>query len=262
MSPDDVHIEYTIHGTGDPVLVLVHDWACSASYWRSQVEALSGTYTVVALNLGGHGASGRNRTNWTLDAYAQDVATVVRQLPGRPIVLVGHSMGGVVALGAAPLIGERLLGIIAVDSLQSLGSPPPSRFAIDQQIAPFRESFVGAARALAPRLFPRGADPKLVARVAYDMSLAPPQVAISSRIAWLSWNPGTSLTQLHVPVLAIISDLTPTDVARIRRYLPGFQADVLPHTGHFLMMEVPEQFNAVLVKDVEQLARRARTPHP
>jgi pimeloyl-ACP methyl ester carboxylesterase len=52
----------------------------------------------------------------------------------------------------------------------------------------------------------------------------------------------------------------PTDVARIRRYLPGFSAEVLPHTGHFLMMEAPQRFNPVLEKDIAQLARR--TAHP
>jgi pimeloyl-ACP methyl ester carboxylesterase len=259
MSPDLVHIEYTVQGSGEPLLVLVHDWAASGSYWHSQTAALAGRYTVVVLNLAGHGGSGRNRAAWTLDAYAQDVATVARQLPDRPVVLVGHGMGAVAALGAAPLIGPRLLGIIAVDALQDIGAPPLSRAAIELQLAPLREGFVAAMRERAAGLFPADADRRLVARVAYDMSLAAPQVAIPSWEAYLAWNPGTSLTQLSVPVLAINSDRMPTDVARIRRYLPSFTATVLPHTGHFLMMETPERFNAVLLRDVEQLARRA--PH-
>jgi pimeloyl-ACP methyl ester carboxylesterase len=221
---------------------------------------LAARYTVVVLNLAGHGASGRNRTAWTLDSYAQDVATVARLLPERPVVLVGHGMGAVVALDAAPRIGSRLLGIIAVDALQSIGSPPLSRTAIDAQLAPLRANFVEAMREQAPRLFQADADPRLVARVAYDMSLGSPQMAIPSKEALLAWNPDMSLTQLSVPVLAINSDLVPTDVARIRRYLPGFAADVLPHTGHFLMMEVPQRFNPVLQKDVEQLARRMHAP--
>jgi pimeloyl-ACP methyl ester carboxylesterase len=214
----------------------------------------------VVLNLAGHGASGRNRTNWTLAAYGQDIATVAHQLPDRPAVLVGHGMGALAALEAAPVLGPRLLGIIAVDALQTAGTPPLTRRAIEAQITPLRDSFIESMRALAPRLFQADADRTLVARVGYDMSLATPQVAIPSREAVLAWNPGTSLAQLTVPVLAINSDLAPTDVTRIRRYLPGFTADVLPHTGHFLMMEAPQRFNPVLLKDIQQLARRA--PHP
>ena len=63
---------------------------------------------------------------------------------------------------------------------------------------------------------------------------------------------------IHVPVYAINSDLGPTDEVRIRKYLPEFKADVLDHTGHFLMMEVPERFNPVLLKDIDALVQQAQ----
>jgi pimeloyl-ACP methyl ester carboxylesterase len=66
------------------------------------------------------------------------------------------------------------------------------------------------------------------------------------------------LSDIHAPVLAINSDLAPTDEARIRKSLPDFHADVLEHTGHFLMMEVPQRFNPVLLKDIDVLARKAQ----
>jgi pimeloyl-ACP methyl ester carboxylesterase len=57
-------------------------------------------------------------------------------------------------------------------------------------------------------------------------------------------------------VYAINSDLEPTDAARIRKSLPQFTLDVLPHTGHFLMMEAPAHFNPLLLKDLDALAPR------
>src|SRR5882762_3387630 len=108
MSPDNVHIEYRVYGHGDPAVVLVHGWASDANYWNAQVDALKARYTVVALNLAGHGASGNNRSDWSIANYAQDVAAVARQIPNSRLVLVGHSMGAAVSLAAAPLIGTRV----------------------------------------------------------------------------------------------------------------------------------------------------------
>lgn len=107
-------------------------------------------------------------------------------------------------------------------------------------------------------MFEKGADPAFVQKVAYDMSLEPPQVAIPSLQSLLAMDFTTLLPDIHVPVYAINSDLSPTDEARIRKSLPQFKADVLDHTGHFLMMAVPQRFNPVLIKDIDALVRQAR----
>src|SRR5437016_7320264 len=55
--------------------------------------------------------------------------SVARQIPNPRLVLVGHSMGAAVSLAATPLIGTRVIGVIAVEALRSVGLPPlsPSR---------------------------------------------------------------------------------------------------------------------------------------
>jgi pimeloyl-ACP methyl ester carboxylesterase len=258
MAPDNVHIDYRVWGNGEPAVVLVHGWACDANYWRAQIDALKSKYTVVAVNLAGHGASEKNRTDWSMGTYGEDVATVVRQIANRQVVLVGHAMGADVALEASRRIGDRVIGIIAVDSLKSIGLPPMRQRDIDQHLAPFRADFVGQTRKyVTESLFEKGADPVLVQKVAYDMSLEAPQVAIPSMQALLAMDFTSVLPDIHVPVLAINSDLSPTEEARIRKALPGFKADVLEHTGHFLMMEVPQRFNPVLLKDIDVLVQGA-----
>jgi pimeloyl-ACP methyl ester carboxylesterase len=258
LTPDSVHIDYRVWGKGEPAVVLIHGWACDSAYWNAQIDALKSRYTVVAVNLAGHGGSEANRTDWSIGNYGEDVATVVRQLQNRQIVLVGHSMGGDVALEATRRIGDRVIGIIAVDSLKSIGLAPMRPQEIERQLAPFRKSFIEATRNyVTDKLFEKGADPALVQKVAYDMSLEPPAVGVPSLESLLSLDFTTLLPDIHVPVLAINSDLGPTDVARIRKSLSGFKADVLEHTGHFLMMEVPQRFNPVLLKDIDTLAQQA-----
>jgi pimeloyl-ACP methyl ester carboxylesterase len=259
MSPDLVHIEYRMWGSGEPAIVLVHGWACDANYWNAQIGLLKSKYTVVAVNLAGHGGSEKNRTDWSMGNYGEDVATVVRQIPNRQVILVGHSMGADVALEASRRIGDRVIGIIAVDSLKSIGLPPMSKQEIEMRLAPFRDDFIGTTRKyVTESLFEKGADPVLMQKVAYDMSLEPQQVAVASMQALLAMDFAAVLSDIHVPVLAINSDLSPTDEARIRRFLPDFKADVLEHTGHFVMLEAPQRFNPVLLKDIDAIVQKAR----
>jgi pimeloyl-ACP methyl ester carboxylesterase len=259
LTPDGVHIDYRVWGHGEPAVVLIHGWSCDENYWSAQVEALKAKYTVVGINLAGHGASERNRSDWSMGNYGEDVATVVRQLQNRQIVLVGHSMGADVALEATRRIGDRVIGIIAVDSLKSIGLPPMKPQEIERHLAPFRDHFIEATRDYVTKtMFAPGADPAFMQKVAYDMSLEPPEVAIPSMQSLLAMDFTTLLPDIHVPVYAINSDLSPTDEARIRKSLPQFKADVLEHTGHFLMMEVPQRFNPVLIKDIDALVQQAQ----
>lgn len=257
MSPDFVHIEYRLYGHGEPAVLLVHGWACDADYWQGQIEPLAAHYTVVAMNLAGHGASGSNRSDWSIANYAQDVAAVARDIPNRQLVLVGHSMGGTVVLAATPLLGDRVIGIIAVEALRTVGLPPLKARDIEQRVAPFRADFIGATRHMVTTsLFPKDADHLLVQKVAYDMSLEPAAVAVPSMQALLAMDFAPLLPAIHVPVYAINSDLVPTDAARISKALPDFSLDVLGHS-HFPMLEAPQRFNARLLQDLGAIAARA-----
>jgi pimeloyl-ACP methyl ester carboxylesterase len=257
--PDGLHIEYRVYGKGDPAIVLIHGWATDANYWSAQIDPLKSKYTVVAVDLAGHGASTKSRTDWSMGNYGEDVATVVRTLPNQQVILVGHSMGGTVALEATPRIGDRVIGIIVVDALKSVGLPPLPKGEIEKRVAPFRADFIGSVRKYAAEeLFEKGADPVFVQKVAYDMSLEPPEVGVPSLQALLSMDFKTVLPKIHVPVLAINSDMGATDEKRIRKSLPGFEADIIPHTSHFLMMEVPEKFNPILLRDIATLVQKSR----
>ncbi|MBV8805673.1 MAG: alpha/beta hydrolase, partial [Sinobacteraceae bacterium] len=90
--PDGVHIGYRIYGKADPAIVLIHGWATDSNYWNAQFEPLKEKYTVVAVDLAGHGASTKSRTNWSMENYGEDVAVVARLVSNPQIILVGHSM--------------------------------------------------------------------------------------------------------------------------------------------------------------------------
>lgn len=101
---------------GKPGLVLVHGGAAHARWWSFLAPFFTPHYDVLALDLSGHGDSGR-RESYPRDVWAREVVAVAQAagFPGPPVV-VGHSMGGLVAIVAASLFGERLAGAIVVDS--------------------------------------------------------------------------------------------------------------------------------------------------
>src|SRR5262249_41410068 len=101
---------------GRPGLVLVAGGAAHAEWWTFIAPQLAQQYDVVALDMSGHGDSGR-REEYPREQWAREVMAVAADagFPGPP-VLVGHSLGGLVSIVAASLHGDRLAGAVIVDS--------------------------------------------------------------------------------------------------------------------------------------------------
>lgn len=101
----------------NPPLVLVHGGGAHAIWWSAVAPELARHYYVIAPDLSGHGDSGRRET-YTMEGWAEDVMAVGEHAaPGRPPVVVGHSLGGLVSIVAAAHYGERrLAGAVIVDS--------------------------------------------------------------------------------------------------------------------------------------------------
>ena len=124
-SADSVMIQYESYGDGDRAVVFVHGWGCDGSHWVRQVEAFKDEYRVVTLDMAGHGQSGSNREQWTVERFGDDVAAVVNQLGLKEVALVGHSMGGAICIEAARRLPDQTVVLIGVDTYHSLSDPAP-----------------------------------------------------------------------------------------------------------------------------------------
>lgn len=99
-----------------PPLVLVHGNAASAEWWRFVAPLLAADHHVIAPDLGGMGDS-NHCGRYARERYAEQVMAVAGALaPGRPPVVVGHSLGGYVAIMAGCAHGERMAGLVVLDS--------------------------------------------------------------------------------------------------------------------------------------------------
>ena len=255
IAPDGVHVQYRVYGQGEPTLVFIHGWSCDSNYWRSQVTEFKKKYTVITVDLAGHGGTDSNRSDWSIANFGQDVASAVAAVPNQELILVGHSMGGPVAIEAARLLGDRVVGIIGVDTFKTIGGPVPTAAQLDAAVKPFETNFIGHTREVVSKyFFPPGANAELVRKVAADMALSPEKVAIPSMRAVLGYDFGPPLKEIDVPIVAINSDLgEPINELRIRKVLPKFHAVTLAGLGHFLMMEDPARFNPALEAEIQAM---------
>lgn len=247
VSADGVEIAYMSQGRGETAIIFIHGGFADRSFWSNQVGPFSAKYRVIALDLAGHGESGKNRQKWNLPAFAQDVRAVMEKENIRRAVLVGNSLAGPVALETTLLLPEKIIGIVAVDTFQDFAAQPPAGYF--QKIAEsFRSDFNKTMQQLVRSLFHSDVDPKLYAQIEAKMLKSSPEMAASLMASFESYDEAAAAKKVTQPIRCINGDLYPTQIEKNRSVHPDFDAVIIPHTGHFPMLEQPELFNRRLTE--------------
>jgi pimeloyl-ACP methyl ester carboxylesterase len=242
-SADGVPIRYDVRGTREPTLVLVHGWTNSRAIWGEHPETLSRTNRVITLDLAGHGESGAGRTAWTVDAFGEDVASVVRVVAPDSVVLVGFSMGGAAVLEAAQRLSDRTLGVVLVDVFHDLDMSLTDGGAREMETT-FRERW-GDTTFLRAFAFTPDAPDSVISYAASLMPAEPREhwfAMLRPYAAWTRTELLPSIRSLSVPVAAINTTLMPTNLEDWLREVPSFTVDTLLGVGHagILLQRVPD----------------------
>lgn len=251
-SADGVRIAYTALGEGRPELVFIHGGLANRTAWSNQMDAFANRCRVIALDLTGHGESGCNRTEWGIQAFGGDVRAVLECEGVSRGVLVGNSLGGPVAVEAALLAPGRVIGIVAVDTLHDL-SQRVSTSEANGRAEEFRVDFAGSVKKLVGALFHSDADPALMKAVEQELGRTSAETAYKMFLSFAGYDMGASVCRLEVPVHCINGDLFPMKIEANRQVYADFHGLVLPHTGHYPMLECPEEFNRRLAEILDQL---------
>lgn len=249
-----VSVAYDVQGSGDTTLIFVHGWLCDGSYWREQVPVFASDYRVAVVDLGGHGRSTANRDDWSMQSFGADVAAVADDLGADQIVLVGHSMGGAVVLDAAQRLGDRVKGLVSVDSSRDLTTGPLSLDAARTQFALTAENFSErVAYVVKEFLFDESSPPELVTSISADMAAGSYEVGSEAGPQLSAYDVAANLADIEdVPVTVINADYRPTNAASFHTVHPNTTVVVVPDVSHFLMVENPTSFNAALSDALER----------
>ena len=250
---DGVRISYTSEGHGEPAIVFIHGWTCDHTHWRFQVPEFRESFRVITIDLPGHGASGADRKTWSIDGLGADVATVVRGLKLKQVVLVGHSMGGPVALAAAPKLRGILRGIVPVDSVHNVEFSLPAD-AAKRFVKKFEDDFEGAWTRFMSGFF-ADRDSKILKSILNKLDGVDRKAAISLLASYNRFDWKAALAAAQVPVRAINAAQPYQTEVKINRKYGDFDAVLMPDVGHFLMLEKPVEFNRHLRIMIDQLRK-------
>ena len=213
------------------------------------MDAFQGEYRVVAVDLAGHGASGKGRAAWSIPNFANDVAAVVRGVDAKDVVLVGHSLGGPVVVEAALLLPDRVVGVIGVEAFYDGLAGPGFGKIVDQ----LRPDFKAGTRAFVRKaMFLPTSPAPLADSISDAMAAAPPEIAllaIDSLLTWARDRQAETASALKAPtglIMAAGGRAATTKFQRSREGRPGLGVEEVASAGDFLMLEVPDTFNARL----------------
>jgi pimeloyl-ACP methyl ester carboxylesterase len=262
-SADGVTISFDVVGEGDPALIFVHGWTNNKSIWDAQADHFSDRYKVVTIDLLGFGESGNNRQNWSIKAYAGDVAAVIDRLELGQVIVVGFSLGAPIAVETASVIPETVKGVVLVDGLHDVEVTfPPPVFAfmdsvmMDLVLNPTMEKMVGGG-------FIKKDPEATYARVLAMLEGGPTTGWRESLHGYMEWhNEGkiSTLERLQTPILAINNDAQPTNEEAFQKYVPSFHARIIADVGHVVMWDATDEFNQLLEESILELGGTGGAP--
>jgi pimeloyl-ACP methyl ester carboxylesterase len=251
---DGQRTRYDIYGAGSPTLILVHGWTCDRSYWNEQVRAFSTDYRVVTLDLVGHGDSDKGRTSWSMEGLGDDVARVVQATATGPVVLIGHSMGGPVVIEAARRAARsQVAGVVTIDILTSLDQPKGPKPA---PLTPTTFRAEGA-KMIRSGMFLPNENPEIADRIALAMTSGSPEIAIALAEALGRYDAKAGLAAIAgIPLTMIDAGNRSVDVAGLRAVHPKVRIFLVDGVGHFVMIDDPKTFDALLLSEVALMTGR------
>jgi len=235
----DTGIAYDRAGAGEPPLLFVHGWSCDRTYFEPQVRHFAARHAVIALDLRGHGESGRAAV-YDIDAFADDVLAVAADTGLQRPVVVGHSLGGLIALACAAR-PDAVRAAVLVDPAPVLDGRGKAFFARSVPAVAADED--GSWRAaFAARLFGPNDTARRDETIA-AVRAAPLPIASATWQAIAEFDGAAVLPRVHVPVLLITAGEPESGVAE---QLSDVTQGRTAGAGHFVQLEVPDQVTAMI----------------
>ena len=251
---DGLRIAYEDVGQGSPAVVLIHGAFGNRFHYAAQIKHLAQRHRVLALDLRGHGESDVPQDGFRLQDYAEDVVAVCEAASLDRYVLCGHSMP--VALIAASLNPERVAGVALLDG--TILFPESLRSQVLANLVPVLEG-PSANQAMQGFFLERAISPydsaEVKAQVLAEIAAAPTQIAAPLMRDVMTEDFSQFLTG-SFPLLYVHAS-APAVLARVQELRPDVLLGAVVGSGHWMMLEVPNQVNAMLDRFLQIVASRS-----
>lgn len=252
-SSDGQKIHYKESGQGNPTLLFVHGWLGNAEWWNSQEAYFRNTYHIVQMSLAGHGLSDKSRKEWSSELYADDIKAVADQIGSSEIILIGHSMSGAYVLEASLKI-PQVKALVLIDTIKDLDEAFTDEQAEQYMFVHYRNDFKNAVEHILPQyLFVENTPSDVRERLQNEFLQNTSEAAIYLLRPLYIKDFRDTASKVQVPVRAINSDNSPTNIENNRKYLKDYNSIEIAGTGHYPMLENPEKFNELLEQTIKEL---------
>jgi 3-oxoadipate enol-lactonase len=237
-----IQLAYKRRGKGTP-LVLVHGFPLDHHLWDEVVPLLEEQFDLILPDLRGFGESTTVNSPYTMDDYASDLAGLLDHLGLQQSAIVGHSMGGYIALAFARLYPERVSGLGLISS-QVVADPADRKEGRYKSAADVAEKGIaGVVETMAPKFT---SDEGLQAYARESMQRQQPAAYIGALKAMAERMDSTPLlASFKFPVVIVHGDadtLIPVDRAReVKAALPQAHLVEVNGAGHMPMVEAKEK---------------------
>ncbi|AZA78030.1 alpha/beta hydrolase [Chryseobacterium sp. G0186] len=246
ISSDGQKIHYQESGSGNTTIIFIHGWLGNTEWWADQQEYFKNGYHIIQMDLAGHGKSDSSRQEWISSRYADDIKAVADAVNSQKIILVGHSMSGAYVLEASLQI-PQVKALVLIDTLKNLDESFTEEQAEQIMFTHYRNDFKYAVEHFLPQyLFAEKTPDKVKSRLQHEFLQNEPEKAINVLRPLYTTDFRKIAEQVRIPVIAINSDASPTDLEANRKYLKDYDYTTITEVGHYPMLEKPEEFNSIL----------------
>lgn len=247
---DGAKVHWSSTGSAHQAIILVHGWTCDESSWDAQVPELSAKYRVITLDLPGHGKSDPPRDGkFSMTLFARAVEAVRAEAKIDKAVLVGHSMGTPVIRQYARLYPKHVVALVLVDGL--MPSLADGQVKGSSRGAPNPAAMSGPGGMQARETMIRGmftpATPAAVEQHVLKMMLAAPEATATGAMLATFDVSGRNNVVMTMPALAIYASSPMANRETVKKFFPNAEYVQVAGTGHFVMLERPEEFNRLLL---------------
>jgi len=230
-------------------LVFIHGSGGSHENWESQIHSLQNSFTIVALDLPGHGQSeGVGHTD--VFAYVDTIDAFLDEVGITKPVLIGHSLGAAISLMFAIRHGEKASAIVPVGGGVTM---PVNQLIIDGLKSSPEETIATIAKFS----FTRENRDKFSGRLAEAIAKTDTEITQGDFIACNRLDIAAEIGRIGIPTCIVCGaedKMTPPAMSEfLNSNIRGSQLALIPKAGHFVMMEQPEAFNSVITRFVQSL---------
>ncbi len=231
-------------GAGSVPVVFVHSLAGNTQQWSAQLSHVRTTRRAVAFDLRGHGQSlPPANGDYAIDSMAQDIQIVIDQLGIQRFILVGHSMGGSVAVAYASAYPQQVVGLLLVDPSGDSTQMPVEE--VQQYLGALEsEAYSSVVEGYWSQILTGSAE-TTEAKVMQDLRDTSKATVVGVFKELFKYNPVPALERYAGPKLSVITSLNETPFS-LHKLVSDLPHKMITGTGHWLQLDKPEEFNRTM----------------